>query len=186
MIIIGITGTNGSGKGTIVEYLISEYGFKHLSVGEYLSNQLKNKNLEVNRPNLIAVGNDIRKRFGPDYIAKTLYQKAKVSSKNCVIESLRNTSEVRVLQSKGNFYLIAVDAKPKLRYQRIQKRAEAKDKVSFGEFTKSEEKEMKSGNPYEQNLRECIKLADFKIKNNGTLKELFTQIDNVLNQVIKK
>ena len=36
MIIIGITGTLGSGKGTIVEYLVQKRGFRHYSVREYL------------------------------------------------------------------------------------------------------------------------------------------------------
>ena len=37
MIIIGITGTLGAGKGTIVEYLVGKKGFKHYSVRELLS-----------------------------------------------------------------------------------------------------------------------------------------------------
>ena len=32
MIVIGITGTLGAGKGTIVNYLIEEEGFDHYSV----------------------------------------------------------------------------------------------------------------------------------------------------------
>ena len=31
MLIIGITGTIGAGKGTIVKYLIDKYKFKHFS-----------------------------------------------------------------------------------------------------------------------------------------------------------
>lgn len=40
MIIIGITGTLGAGKGTVVEYLKTK-GFKHFSVREFLTQEIK-------------------------------------------------------------------------------------------------------------------------------------------------
>ena len=41
MIIIGITGTLGAGKGTIVDYLVQEKGFKHYSVRNYLIKEIE-------------------------------------------------------------------------------------------------------------------------------------------------
>lgn len=43
MLIIGITGTNGAGKGTVVEYLVKEKGFSHYSVSGYLTQILKRR-----------------------------------------------------------------------------------------------------------------------------------------------
>src|SRR3989344_3951257 len=34
--IIGVTGTNGAGKGTVVDYLVSKKGFKHYSAREFI------------------------------------------------------------------------------------------------------------------------------------------------------
>ncbi|HEX3095769.1 MAG TPA: AAA family ATPase, partial [Patescibacteria group bacterium] len=45
MIIIGITGTAGSGKGTVVEYLVSKYGFKHYSARGFITEELVRRNL---------------------------------------------------------------------------------------------------------------------------------------------
>lgn len=63
-LIIGITGTNGAGKGTVVEYLVKNKGFAHYSVSDYLGKLLKRKNKEINRDNLREIANEIRAKFG--------------------------------------------------------------------------------------------------------------------------
>ena len=60
MNIIGITGTIGAGKGTIVDYLVKEKGYVHYSVREFLAEEVKKRGLEVNRDTLTEVGNDLR------------------------------------------------------------------------------------------------------------------------------
>ena len=47
MIIIGITGTLGAGKGTIVDYLCKKRGFLHYSVREFLVEEIKNRGSEA-------------------------------------------------------------------------------------------------------------------------------------------
>ena len=60
MIIIGITGTLGAGKGTIVDYMVNNLNFVHYSVRGFISEEIKRRGLEVNRDNLTAVANDLR------------------------------------------------------------------------------------------------------------------------------
>ncbi len=43
MIVIGITGMLGAGKGTVVEYLIRKHGYAHYSVREFLIEEVKKK-----------------------------------------------------------------------------------------------------------------------------------------------
>ena len=76
--IVGITGTLGAGKGTIVEYLLKK-NFKHFSVREFLVGEISKRGLESNRGNMVLVGNDLRARFGSSYIVKELYARAKNS-----------------------------------------------------------------------------------------------------------
>lgn len=181
--IIGITGTLGAGKGTIVDYLTTHHGFKHFSVRGYLTELIKAKGEEVNRDTLVRTANELRAKHSPSFIAEELYREAKESGKDCIIESIRTVGEVTALQAKGNFYLFAVDAQQPLRYERIVERASETDKVSFETFKENEEREMTSTDPNKQNLDACMKLADFRFVNGGSFDELYQQIDEVLMKI---
>ena len=187
MIIIGITGTIGAGKGTIVEYLMSKKEFKHFSARDLIVEEVKQRGLENNRDNMVIVANNLRSKYGSSYVADELYRRALVSGDNCIIESLRTTGEIESLRNKGSFVLLAVDAEPRIRYERILERKTATDNVSFEKFSEDEAKEMESADTNKQNLKKCIAMADFVIDNNGTLDELHSKIDEILkiNQIEK-
>ena len=60
MIIIGITGTLGAGKGTVVDYLVKEKGFRHYSVRAFLLEKIRDLGMPENRDSMHAVGNMLR------------------------------------------------------------------------------------------------------------------------------
>ena len=181
MQIIGITGTLGAGKGTIVDYLTANHGFKHFSVRGYLIKIITQKGLDVNRDNMVAVANELRANNSPSFIAEELFKDAMQSNQNCIIESIRTLGEVYALQAKGNFKLFAVDADRKLRYERIVERASETDKISFETFVDNETREMNSTDPNKQNIGACMQLADFLLTNDGGLDDLYGKIDSTLN-----
>lgn len=185
MIIIGITGTLGAGKGTIVEYLTGSKGFSHYSVREFLIEEILKTGLPVNRDSMVSVANDLRKKHSPAYIAEVLYDRALASGKNCVIESIRTPGEVESLRKKASFYLLAVDAEPLLRYQRIKQRGSATDHISYDTFLDNEKREMNTDDPTRQNISRCIQLADFVLSNNGSVKELHLTLDGILREILK-
>ena len=80
MQIIGITGTLGAGKGTVVEYLVKNRNFNHYSVSGFLKDELIKVNKEVNRTNLQDVANEIRTSKGPDFITQQLFKIAESKS----------------------------------------------------------------------------------------------------------
>jgi len=181
--IIGITGTLGAGKGTIVDYLTKHHKFTHFSVREYLSKIIRARNGEVNRDTLVAVANELRAQNTPSFIAEELYREALESGCDCIIESIRTVGEVNSLHSKGNFNLFAVDADQKLRYERIVERASETDKISYEVFVENENREMTNTDPNKQNLSAVMKLADYKFINNGSFDLLYRQIDEVLEKI---
>ncbi len=183
MIIIGITGTLGAGKGTIVEYLREKESFLHFSVRDFLTEEVKRRGMPVNRDSFVEVANDLRAKHTPSYIAEQLYHRAEKSDDDCVIESIRTPGEVEALQQKGSFYLFAVDADPKTRYHRILQRGSETDKVSFDTFIGNEQREMQSDDPNKQNLKACIEAADYVFRNDGSIEELHQKVGDTLDEI---
>lgn len=183
MVVIGITGTLGAGKGTVVDYLVNKKGFKHYSVSGYLKDILLKKNIEINRICLQDMGNILRKKYGPDYITKKLFKRAVKEKSDAVIESIRNPKEAEFIKSQKNGYLFAVDANQKTRYLRIIKRGSEKDRVTFREFKEQEQRELQSKSLNAQNLPKCIEMADYKFDNNGTIKKLYEKVEKVVNKI---
>lgn len=178
--IIGITGTLGAGKGTIVDYLVNEKAYLHFSVRSYLVDEIKRRGLPVNRDSMTSVANDLRSRHSPGFITDQLYEQAILAGKDCIIESIRTPGEISSLRQKGNFILLAVDAKAELRYQRIRQRKSETDAVDFETFMANEQREMHATDPNHQNLSACIRQADFVLYNDGSLENLHQQIDLIL------
>lgn len=177
--IIGITGTIGAGKGTVVEYLKSK-SFHHYSAREFITREILARGLPVNRDSMAEVANDLRARHGSDYVAVSLYEEAERTGGDCVIESIRTVGEIEALRSKPDFRLFAVDADQAIRYQRIVARGSETDQIDFVTFQANEAREMDNRDPAKQNLRACIALADAVLKNDGTFEELFAQVDRAL------
>ena len=180
MIIIGITGTLGAGKGTVVDYLVRERGFHHYSVRAFLLEKIRELELPENRDSMLLVGNRLRAEHGPSYAVDQLFLRAMETGGNAVIESVRTTGEVASLRQKGRFMLLAVDADPKLRYERIVLRNSETDRVSFETFIENEQRESVSADPAVPNLPACIRLADYVLMNNGTVEELYEELGKIL------
>ena len=181
--IIGITGTNGAGKGEVVRYLVEEKGFTHFSVRDEITAEIERRGLVADRPTLNEVGTDLRATHGPDYFIKLFVQRAlEEGIENIAIESIRSPIEAKTLRSLGG-KLIVVDADLETRYNRVVLRGAATDKVSFEEFCAQQEREMTSEdptNPAKMDIRAVIEQADVHLQNNGLLQDLYTEIDTTL------
>ncbi|MBP9711116.1 MAG: AAA family ATPase [Candidatus Pacebacteria bacterium] len=176
--IIGITGTLGAGKGTVVEYLKTK-GFKHFSARAFFIEDVQKRGLPVNRDTITEVANDLRAQHGPGYFTEEALRRAGAEGGDVVIESIRTVGEVMHLASHGAT-LWAVDADKRTRYDRIYKRASETDQISFEKFVADEEREWSNTDPSKQNLKGVIEKADIVLTNNGTQEELFAQVEAAL------
>ncbi len=183
MIIIGITGTIGAGKGTIVEYLKNNYNFTHYSARDIITEEIIRRGLPVNREVMVEVANDIRSKHNPGFIIEELYNRAVRDRKNAIIESIRTLGEIEFLAKKDNFFLLSVDAEPEIRYARIKMRRSSTDNISFEQFLKDNEEEFESSDPNRQNILACMKLAKFKLTNDGSREDLERHVDGIMSKI---
>jgi len=183
MNIIGITGTLGAGKGTVVDYLVGHYGYKHYSVRGYLIEEAQRRGMELNRDTFVVVANDLRATHSPSYITDQLYLQAAENGANAIIESVRTPGEVESLRRQEHFLLFAVDADPKIRYERVVGRGSETDHVSYETFLENEAREMSSTDPNHQNIGRCMQMADYVFNNDGDYDNLYEQVELVLSQL---
>ena len=183
MVIVGITGTLGAGKGTVVDYLEHEKDFAHFSVRDYLVGEMEKRGLANNRDNMVITANDLREKNSPSFIIEELYKEAQSLGKNAVIESIRTPGEVEFLKKQGQFILLAVDADPEIRYRRIRQRKSSTDDVDYKTFLANEAREFTSTDPNKQNLKKCIEMADLVIPNNGSMEDLFNKLEDSLESL---
>lgn len=179
--ILAITGTLGSGKGTVVDYLVQRYGFTHYSVPSYIREEVAHRGLPDNRDSMHLVGNALRAENSPSFIVDQLYERAIANVSPAVIESIRSVGEATSLKTKPNpVFMLAIDADPTIRYERVSLRKSYKDSVSFEKFIEDEAREMNDPDPNGMNIAGCIKLADTLIMNNGTIEELQQKIEKTM------
>ncbi|MDR2868305.1 MAG: AAA family ATPase [Bacteroidales bacterium] len=185
MIILGITGTIGAGKGTIVDYLVQKFRFQHYSVREYLATEATKRGMALNRDTYVALANELRLQHSPSFIIDQLYEEAIHKGENAIIESIRTVGEIESLRQKESFVLLAIDAQKEIRYHRIIERQSETDHIDFDTFKENEAREMSATDPHKQNLSQCIAQADFLLNNDGDFPQLYQQIDGILEQIDK-
>ena len=183
---IGLTGKNASGKGEVANYLKSKE-FIYYSLSDVIREEATKRNLEHSRDNLIKLGNELRERFGPSYLAQQINEKIKQQliknkNQNFVIDSIRSPYEAKELMKNKNFILVGVDAPIELRFRRLLERNRLGDAKTLKEFKRQEQRENLKSDTNQQ-LDATFGMAKKVIVNNGTLKELHNKIDDLLRKM---
>jgi dephospho-CoA kinase len=186
--IIGVTGTIGAGKETVVQYL-KKKGFSQFSFSRMIRIEARKMGYGMDRPSLQKVGNLLREKYGDEGIfAKKIIDKIiKKKIENAAIDGIRSPWEINEFKKqRKDFYLIAVDAEQKKRFERTSKRGRPTDSNDFEDFRKHDVKEYFGEKGAHQQIKASMDMADFKLMNNGTYKELYAQIDDVLSKIDSK
>lgn len=144
--IIGLSGTNGSGKDTVGQMLAEHFGYKFVSVSDVLRDECRRRGQEVSRENLRQISAELRREHGLAVLvdrAMESFQPEKDQYKGLVMASLRNPHEVERVHELGGS-VIWVDADPKVRYQRItsNNRGRAEDQRTYQQFLEDDAAEM--------------------------------------------
>jgi dephospho-CoA kinase len=174
--LIGLTGTNGAGKGEAAAYFASK-GYAGVSLSDVIREELARRGEPLSRDNLIRVGNELRERFGADVLARRTMEKIGPGGR-AVIDSIRNTTEIAYLRRQEGFVLLAIDAPPALRFARAAARGRDESAGDLEAFKRKEEEE-RAGGVKAQQLEASMASADRLIVNDGTLEEFRRKLEEV-------
>lgn len=175
--ILGLTGKNASGKGTVAEVLKTG-GFEYFSLSDEIRRSLEQQGIPITRDTLTEEGNRIRRQEGAGALATRVVGRFS-HGVNQVVDSIRNPHEVAVLRCQQNFFLVAVDAPCEIRFERLRQRARPGDPDTLEGFLAAEERELQSGDPITQQLLATIELADYTINNTDGKDAVVAAVRNV-------
>ena len=174
--IIGVTGFFAAGKDTFAEYL-EEKGFVHFSLSDMIRDELRLRGMEINIPNLTAVGNELRRAGGSGVLADRALKKIDYE-KNTIVTSIRHPDELASLRAgAGNFTMFFVNAPMVQRFERCKDRGRSGDALTLESFEAAEKQQLESDDPAAQQLLACRELADIEISNDADLVSFQNKID---------
>lgn len=179
-IILAIAGDIASGKNEMAAYIENRHGGCSYRSSEVLRDILGRMYLESNRENMQKVSTMIREYFGSDIISKVAaLDLARAKNKIIAINGVRRLSDIVVLKKDFEVKLIYIQADKQKRFERIKKRAENPDdrKKTFVQFKRDHAREA------EKQIAGLKPKADYIIENNGTKKEFYEKIDEVIKKL---
>ncbi len=177
--IIAILGLPGAGKTEVINYLMKKYSWPKVYFGEVTFDEMKKRELEINEKNERTVREDLRAKFGRLHYASQVIKKIEAlpPDTNVLVESLYDWKEYLLFKEKfgEEFITIAIYTSPETRYKRLAKRPE-----------RSLMPETAQSRDYAQieNIFQAgpIAMANYTINNEGTFKELYKQVDEIINK----
>lgn len=189
--LIGIGGSNGSGKDTIAKVLQERFGWVFYSTSDALREEAKKRGITVERENLREISRQWREAHGlgilvDKAVEKYHIERGEADDGGVVVGSLRNGGESARVQDIGGV-VIWVDADPQVRYKRItsnkrEGRSEEDDKT-YEEFLAEEEAEMTNPDPAALSSSDVRDAADFTFANDGdSLDDFMDEVEEFLKQ----
>ena len=179
--IVGLSGRYGAGKGEVVEYLGAR-SFYALSLSDVIRDELRAGGVAETRERMIETGKAMRRADGDGALARRLAERL-LPDRNYVIDSIRHPAEIEVLRaSTDHFRLIWVDADEAIRLERIRARGRGGDPSSVEELRELEGRELGSADSAAQQLLAVEELADFTLRNDGSVEELRAEVQRILER----
>ncbi len=183
-IVIGVVGPMASGKGVLVKRF-AELGYKPHSLSDQLREAVTRLGLPHDRNILQDLGDFLRRYAGNAALAERAAAAILTAGEKLhVIESIRHPDEVRALRQIFAARIIAVDATLEQRFRFMNLRGREGDPKTWEEFKVSADRDLGIGQEFHgQQVAECLRMADYTIRNNGSLDEFRHSIDNLFAEL---
>lgn len=177
--ILVTTGMPGCGKEEFLKCCEAR-GAKVLRMGDMVRDRAKEFGIDSTDGDLGDLANEERQRFGMDIWAKRVIPL--VGGDLVVIDGTRGPDEIRAFRHAfgADLRVVAIHASPKTRFERLKARARTDSPAALADFDKRDRRELDWG------LGDAIALADHTVVNEGTLDELRSAVDSLLDRILPK
>jgi len=179
--IVAFVGLTGSGKSVSTNY-VTEKGYPKVYFGGVILDAMTEAGLEHNEENEKVFREEIRQKEGKDFVAKhiieQLHDLIDAGQHRIIADGLYTWTEYKALKKEfpGEFTVIAIVAPKRTRHQRLLTRVvRPLTQAEASERDWSEIENLEKGGP--------IAIADHYITNDGSLDNLYKQIDQTLNDI---
>ncbi len=180
--IVAIVGMSGSGKSVAVDYL-TEKGIPKVYFGGMILKEVERRGMEVNPDNERFVREDVREKFGKDWVVKQVIAETNdliaAGQKRIVLDGLYSWTEYKTLKKEypgEEMQVVAVVVDKDLRHKRVGKRPVrplTPEEIQLRD--KAEIENIEKGGP--------IAAADYYILNNGTIEEMHKRLVEILEEM---
>lgn len=179
--IVAFVGLPGSGKSKAVEYVAAK-GYPKVYFGGIILNAMNEYGLEHTEENERKFREDIREREGKDFVVKQIIKQIHdlldAGQHRIVADGLYSWTEYKAMKHEfpGELSVFATVSKKHLRHHRLANRlVRPLTSPEADEREWSEIENLEIGGP--------IATADYYIINNGTVEDMYQQIDTALNDI---
>jgi len=143
-------------------------------MSDVIKDELIQQAREPTKMNMSILADEWRKLHGKDIVMRKTLEKAQDHDK-VIITGIRSPEELDFLQTNTKrFKLISIQASREIRYNRRSNN----DPQSPEEFFERDERDILF-----KGLGKVIEKADYNIKNEGSLEEIYAQIDSIIDRI---
>lgn len=168
-LVLGLTGSFGSGCSEVAEILRCGKDYRVVSISGILEKESEHRQEELpdspqqRRQALQELGNRLRGERGNGVLVKMALEQAVGEDKDrpLVLDSLKNPGEIAELRELPNSYVVAVDASRRNRWGRIAAQSDYEEKL----FRRNDQVDKDEGLKYGQRVQACVDRADIVISN---------------------
>ncbi|MEM4755702.1 MAG: AAA family ATPase [Candidatus Woesearchaeota archaeon] len=183
MLVVGLAGTAGSGKSAATRFF-ERHGFSSFRCSDIIRQECTRLGLTQTREHLFYVSTLLVQQYGHDIVARRIADHIFASGKLFwIIDGIRRVAEVEYFRRVFPcFFLLAIDAPSRLRYERIVQRGDTTDTTSYSTFLHNEHKELtnEQGN---MQLAQVLTMADATIDNDSSLQKFEEKLQAFLSSV---
>lgn len=181
MRVVAFTGMPGSGKSEAVAEA-RKRGLPIVSMGDFVRETVRAQGLAATDENLGRVATRMRKEHGADWWARRTCDRIQAQWTHAplvVIDGVRTVAEIRTFRERlgAAFHLVAIEAPPALRIERLRKRMRSDDPRDASDLAARDQREIAWG------ILEAIQSADNQVENAPPLHEFQRRIGALFDRL---